>query len=77
MATYRQLCRKAIELGHPLTPELRGELKMLADIPDADFCRRARKVFVKDMADKFKVPVAVAEIRLEGVGPFLTPEADQ
>jgi hypothetical protein len=67
---YRELCRRARKMGHELTPELRGELRILAAVPDEVFGKALRKAVVKDMASTFKVPVPVAERRLKGFGPF-------
>ena len=56
MSTYRQLCGKAKELGHDLTPTLKDELRI----------RKAhRKLVVECLARDFQVTIGTMEVRLE------------
>lgn len=50
--------------------ELNADLRKLAKIPDEEIKRVARRIWVKQVAEHFQVPFAVAEIRLEGIGPY-------
>ncbi len=70
MTTYSQLLTRARKMGHELTPTLRAELKILASIPDDEFRKATRKAVVEVIANDFQVPVAVAERRIEGIGPY-------
>lgn len=72
MATYDELCAKAVELGHELTPDLRADLHILADVPDQTIREKAREQWVRGMAKKFQVPYPAMDMRLAGTGPFRT-----
>ena len=65
MSTYRQLCGKAKELGHDLTPTLKDELRMLATVPDKDIRKAHRKLVVECLARDFQVTIGTMEVRLE------------
>jgi hypothetical protein len=53
------------------SPEIKADLKKLSAIPDHVIRKAARAAWVEQMAEMFQVPVVVAEMRLEGTGPFL------
>ena len=61
----------------PAPADLKADLAKLAGVSDDDLRREARRIFVEKMAAKFVVPVALMEVRLEGVGPFLARPAPE
>lgn len=60
-----------------LTPEVAADLAKLNAIPDDVIREAARDAWVKQFATSFQVPVAVAQMRLEGVGPYRSMPDDQ
>ncbi len=76
MVTHVQLIKRAVKMGYEVTPTLSAELLVLAAIPDSKIMREARRAWVAGVAKDFKVPVPMAEARLENTGPFLTQQRD-
>ena len=76
METHAQLVRRARRIGYEITPTLDAELRVLASVPDEKLRAAARNCFVKQIAEDFRVPPALAEVRLKGIGPFLPRGGD-
>ncbi len=75
---YRILCKRAKEMGYKLTPTLKAELRMLAAIPDEEIETAYRHHVVTEMAERFQVPRAAMEKRLEGLPlPTMKEQADE
>lgn len=51
--------------------DTQADLEKLAAIPDDVIRAAARKLWVKEMAERFQVQASFAELRLEGIGPYL------
>ena len=50
MPTYRELCKRAKDMGYELTSALRAELRMLSNVSDEDLEKARRCVVAKQLA---------------------------
>ena len=73
MTSYQKMCEKARELGHELTPELQGELRMLATVTDEEISVKLADSMVDHVARKFAVTPGVSRMRLEQLGYITGP----
>ena len=64
MTEYMKLCARAKKMGYKLTPELRGELMILAGVSDEAIQNVIDKITVDQMAKEFQVPTAVMKRRI-------------